>query len=119
MAGAKVAEEILARTPDRFAITMFGDEPRGNYNRIALSAVLGGYKDVSDIVLNPASWYEEHDIDLHAGWRVARIDRSRRQILARDAEHGESCEVGYDQVILATGSRPFVPPLDGLGKSGT
>ena len=45
MAGAKVVEEIVARTPDRFQIRMFGAEPHGTYNRILLSSVLGGFKD--------------------------------------------------------------------------
>ena len=43
MAGARAVEEILARGGgEQFAITMFGDEPYGNYNRIMLSHVLSG-----------------------------------------------------------------------------
>ena len=43
MAGARVVEEILARGGgNRFRITVFGDEPYGNYNRIMLSHVLAG-----------------------------------------------------------------------------
>ena len=43
MAGARVVEEILARGgAEQFSITMFGDEPYGNYNRIMLSHVLSG-----------------------------------------------------------------------------
>ena len=43
MAGARAVEEILARGGgDQFDITMFGDEPTGNYNRIRLSNVLNG-----------------------------------------------------------------------------
>ena len=47
MAGARVVEEILARAPQRFQITLFGDEPHGNYNRIHLSSVLGRTKDAA------------------------------------------------------------------------
>jgi nitrite reductase (NADH) large subunit len=53
MAGARVVEEILQRSPDRFTITMFGDEPHGNYNRVQLSTVLGGFADPDKILLNP------------------------------------------------------------------
>ena len=46
MAGARTVEEILARGgAGQFAITMFGDEPYGNYNRIMLSHVLSGEED--------------------------------------------------------------------------
>ena len=53
MAGARTVEEILARGgSDEFAITMFGDEPYGNYNRILLSHVLSGEEQDNDIFLN-------------------------------------------------------------------
>ena len=51
-------------------ITMFGDEPYGNYNRIMLSNVLAGGEDEAGIFLNPLAWYAENGITLHAGVRV-------------------------------------------------
>ena len=46
MAGARAVEEVLARGgADLFDITMFGDEPYGNYNRIMLSNILCGIQD--------------------------------------------------------------------------
>ena len=62
MAGARTVEEILARGGgEQFEITMFGDEPYGNYNRILLSNVLNGTQDAADIFLNPLDWYTEND----------------------------------------------------------
>ena len=76
MAGARAVEEVLALGGDaQFEITMFGDEPYGNYNRILLSNILSGVQDASEIFINPLSWYEENDITLHAGERVVEIDR--------------------------------------------
>ena len=71
MAGARTVEEIVARDPDGFDITMIGDEPYGNYNRIMLSHVLAGEAttDDDDLMLNPMSWYSEHGITLFAGDR--------------------------------------------------
>jgi len=55
MAGA--VEEILARGgAERFAITMFGDEPHGNDNRISLSNALAGCEDPAGIFPNPLDW---------------------------------------------------------------
>ncbi len=46
MAGIRAIEEVLARGGrDQFHITVFGDEPYGNYNRILLSNVLAGIED--------------------------------------------------------------------------
>src|SRR5262249_55886723 len=68
MAGARTVEEILARGGgEMFDITMFGDEPYGNYNRILLSNVLNGSQDENEIFLNPIEWYRENNITLHVG----------------------------------------------------
>ena len=114
MAGARTVEEILARGgSEQFQITMFGDEPYGNYNRILLSNVLNGSQDPSDIFLNPLEWYAENDVTLHAPARVTHIDRARKEIHSDDGQ-----VTPYDKAIIATGSRPFVPPMEGLHTPG-
>ena len=79
MAGVRAVEEILCRGgAESFDITVFGDEPYGNYNRILLSNVLAGSDDTDEIYLNPLDWYADNDIDLRAGVRVgARSTGSR------------------------------------------
>ncbi|WP_020572316.1 nitrite reductase large subunit NirB [Parafrankia discariae] len=110
MAGARALEEILRRGgAAQFDITVFGDEPYGNYNRISLSNVLAGTEDTSEIYLNPIDWYADNDIDLRAGVRVVRVDRFARVV---DADDGTSLR--YDRLLIATGSRSFFPPMDGL-----
>ena len=49
MAGVRTLEEILARAPHEFDVTVFGAEPHGNYNRIMLSPVLAGEKQFAGI----------------------------------------------------------------------
>jgi nitrite reductase (NADH) large subunit len=113
MAGARTVEEILERGGgDDFDITMFGDEPYGNYNRIMLSHVLSGEEDETGIFLNPMAWYEENDITLHAGHAVTRIDRYAKRVYTDEPDGGP--ETRYDVLIIATGSRPFMPPMTGL-----
>jgi nitrite reductase (NADH) large subunit len=110
MAGARVVEEILARGGlAQFSITMFGDEPYGNYNRIMLSHVLSGEESHDDIFLNSLEWYVENDITLHAGVRVQRIDRFSKVVFSDDGQM-----TPYHELIIATGSRSFMPPMDGL-----
>ncbi|OAI41080.1 hypothetical protein AYO40_03885 [Planctomycetaceae bacterium SCGC AG-212-D15] len=114
LAGAKVVEEVLTRAPDRFNIRMFGAEPHGTYNRILLSSVLGGYQDPTKLWLNPLEWYEKHGIFVHTGVKAESIDRERRVVVGAGGKVVEP----YDFLILATGSRPFVPPMEGTNKAG-
>lgn len=115
MGGARFLEELLLRGGGaRFRITVFGDEPQGNYNRVLLSSVLSGEHRASDIVLNPLSWYRAHGIELRAGVRAASLDREGRRVLGSDGSTAR-----YDELVLATGSSPFLPPIPGLrGPSG-
>ena len=113
MAGARMAEDILAADPNHdFDIVMFGDEPYGNYNRILLSNVLNGSQEPQEIFLNALAWYEENQITLHAGKRVTKIDRENKIVYADDVAEE------YDVLIFATGSRPFVPPIQGTTLHG-
>ncbi|NDK88703.1 NAD(P)/FAD-dependent oxidoreductase [Gordonia desulfuricans] len=112
MAGARTVEEILTRGgAEQFDITMIGDEPYGNYNRIMLSHVLAGETTVDDddLMLNPMAWYSENGVTLHAGDRAVSIDRFAKTV---------TCEsdrvIAFDVLIIATGSHTFFPNMDGL-----
>jgi len=132
MAGARVVEEILKRDDELFEIVMFGAEPYGNYNRILLSNVLNQTQKPDEIFMNPISWYEENHIKLHAGVKVTKIDRAAKKVIgskltahdapyaisAPDATQSTLIEESYDYVIIATGSRPFVPPIAGSDLPG-
>ena len=109
MAGARAVEEVFARGgAEQFEITMFGDEPYGNYNRIMLSNILSGIQDTSEIFINPLEWYAENNVRLHSGCRVTDIDRPSRVVVS-----DTGIKVNYDVLLIATGSRAFIPPMDG------
>jgi nitrite reductase (NADH) large subunit len=108
MAGVRTLEELLKIAPDDYQISVFGEEPYGNYNRIMLSPVLAGDKSIDEIMLNDDDWYQEHDITLHKGKKITEIDRVNRKVIAADGT-----TENYDRLLLATGSRPFVIPVPG------
>ena len=113
MAGCRAVEEILARDPGRYAITIFGAEPRVNYNRIMLSPVLAGEKQFADIVINGFEWYADNAITLVAGDAVAAIDRTAQTVIAQSGRAEP-----YDRLLIATGSDPFIIPVPGKDLAG-
>ncbi|MGD2084093.1 MAG: FAD-dependent oxidoreductase, partial [Chromatiales bacterium] len=113
MAGMRTVEELIRIAPARYDLSVFGAEPHPNYNRILLSPVLAGEKTLDDIVLNGRDWYSDNDVDLHAGDPVVAVDRARRLVQAQSG-----LEVGYDRLLLATGSRPFLLPVPGADLPG-
>ena len=113
MAGCRAVEELLARDADRYRVTIFGAEPRVNYNRIMLSPVLAGEKCFDDIVINDAAWYADNGIALVAGDPVAAIDRAAKTVTTR----GGTTET-YDRLLIATGSDPFIIPVPGKDLPG-
>jgi len=108
MAGMRTVEELLKIAPDLYDITVFGDEPYPNYNRIMLSPVLANEQTIDDIILNTREWYAENNITLHTSARVNKIDRKNRVVYTEDG-----VSASYDRLLIATGSKPFMPPIPG------
>ncbi len=113
LAGMRCLEDLLDMAPERYEITVIGEEPWGNYNRIMLSPVLSGEKSIDDIMLHTHAWYQEKGIRFIAGDAAVKIDRPRKQAYTE-----KGLVVGYDRLILATGSKPFVPPISGSDLKG-
>ncbi len=115
MAGMRTIEELLLSAPNQYAITVFGAEPYGNYNRIMLSAVLTGDKTLEDIVINDRQWYANNHIRLYAGEEKAVVDihRGSQTVIAKDGT-----VAGYDRLLIATGSRAIVPDVPGYNLAG-
>lgn len=108
MAGIRCMEEILKHDSDSYEITIFGDEPHPNYNRIMLSHVLQGKTNMQDIIMNDYSWYEENEITLYTNERVQSINREEKIIITE-----KNRTLTYDKLIIATGSSAFILPVEG------
>ena len=113
MAGVRTLEELLKLTPDLYDITVFGNEPHPNYNRIMLSPVLAGEQTLEQIITHPRAWYAENGITLHTGKSVTKIDRQKRFVESEDGTRAD-----YDRLLIATGSVPFMLPIPGADLPG-
>jgi nitrite reductase (NADH) large subunit len=113
MAGVRTIEEILKVSAEPFEITIFGQEPYPNYNRIKLSNILQGDTNFEDIIINPLDWYKENNIQLYTGEAIMNIDVEKKCVVSNLGR-----EVEYDELIIATGSNSFILPIPGSDKKG-
>ncbi|HZH09035.1 MAG TPA: nitrite reductase large subunit NirB [Microvirga sp.] len=113
MAAGRALEELFSRAPDAYDVTIFGAEPRVNYNRIMLSPVLSGEKAYDDILIHDEAWYDANGITLHRGKQIVQIDRDAKRVVAADGTTAE-----YDRLLIATGSLPFIIPIPGASLPG-
>lgn len=113
MVGWRLCHALVERDlHERYTVTVIGEEPRPAYDRINLTACLGG-RDPAELQLAPREWYEQHHLGLTTGDPVARIDRNVRTVITRSGR-----TLGYDRLVLATGSKAFVPPTPGTDLPG-
>ncbi|WP_443630139.1 nitrite reductase large subunit NirB [Candidatus Njordibacter sp. Uisw_056] len=99
--------EQLADSPVTAKITVIGGEARPAYDRVHLSDYFAG-STPEDLALTTKEHYLDMGVDAHFGDMVAHIDRSNKIVIT---ESGQA--YGYDKLVLATGSYPFVPPVKG------
>ncbi|MGK7910565.1 MAG: nitrite reductase large subunit NirB [Synechococcus sp.] len=98
---------------DRWNLITFCEEPRVAYDRVHLSEYFVD-KSSADLALVKPGFHQENGIQIYVGDRVTEIDRQRQ--LVRSAN---GVEIAYDHLVLATGSYPFVPPIQGNDVTGT
>jgi NAD(P)H-nitrite reductase large subunit len=107
MAAMRLVEQLVARGVT--GLTVVGGERHAPYNRILLPAVLEGTHRPEALGLRTEPWFAAHGVALRLGVRAARIDRP-----ARVVELADGTALPYDRLVLATGSRAVLPPIQGL-----
>ena len=113
MVGYKFCEALMALGGgDLYEVTVFGEEPRPAYDRVNLTKFFSG-KSADDLLMAGADWYADNGIQLRLGDRAEKIDRVNKVVVSQTGE-----KVPYHKLVLATGSYPFVPPVDGIEQEG-
>ena len=113
MAGQRLVEALQDRdTERRWRVTVLSEEPRRAYDRVALSSYFNGVT-ADELDLVPDGCYGRGAYELRLGEAVTAIDRAARTVTT-----SVGAAIGYDALVLATGSAPFVPPVPGRDLPG-
>ena len=113
VAGVTATEEVRRALPDA-ELTLVGDEPYAFYNRMAITRLVGESASIDSLYLNRRDWAASRSVDERRGLTVTAIDRAAREVSLADGER-----LPYDRVVVATGARPLVPPIEGIGVDGS
>ena len=105
MVGHHFVEE-MAKTSN-YQITVLSAESRLAYDRVHLSEYFGG-KTADDLAMTTPEHYDELGVTFKTNAKVTAIDKETKIVTT---ESGENYH--YDELVLATGSYPFVPPIPG------
>jgi nitrite reductase (NADH) large subunit len=108
MSGLRLIEDLLELDNTKYDITVFGEEPHVNYNRIMLSYILSKEKSFEDTIINHETWYEQNNITLHKGDKVISINKDEKTVTSQSGK-----VVSYDKLLIATGSNAFIPQTSG------
>ncbi|MEV7415735.1 nitrite reductase large subunit NirB [Streptomyces sp. NPDC089919] len=93
-------------------VVVLAEEDRPAYDRVHLSAAFTG-TGPDELSLAEPGFMERHGIDLRLGEAAEQVDTAARTVTCASGE-----VIGYDALVLATGSYPFVPPIDGASAEG-
>lgn len=113
MVSHKFCEKFAAKAPSgAYRLQVFGEEMYPAYDRVHLSEYFSG-KNAKDLVMASHSWYDAQGIELCTGTLVTKIDREKRCIYTNQGD-----TFPYDSLVLAMGSVPFIPSIEGVDKKG-
>jgi len=113
LAGAKAVEALRDKGFEG-KIVLFGAEDHLPYERPPLSKdYLAGKKTLEDFTVDSEDWYRDHDVELHLGTKVTKVDPARHSVGYDDGRQEQ-----YDKLLLATGSSSRRPPIPGGDADG-
>ena len=110
MVGHKFVETLAQEARPDVRVTVLGEEPRPAYDRVHLSEFFSR-KSADELSLVEPGFFEREDVVLRLNAKVVSVDCDARSVTLASGER-----VGYDKLVLATGSYPFVPPVPGADR---
>lgn len=118
-AGMSAASQIKRQLPER-EVMVFGREEYISYGACGMPFYVSGeIKDYNRlIVLKPEKAREERGINLKTGHEVIKINRDAKTVEVKNLQTGEVFTRDYERLVLATGARAMMPPLENVDLAG-
>lgn len=112
IAGLSATEEIRKKDSDASILIVSSEKP-STYWRTRLSDLISKDFNDDDLYVKKEPWYSERHIDEKLQTSVDRLDTDKNIAYLSNGE-----EIEYGKVLLATGARPFIPPIKNVDSNG-
>jgi len=110
---AIAAVEAIRQAGNCGPILLISDEPHPPYSRPLISELLAGQVEAERMLYRPGEFYSEHQVEALLGVRAQRVDPEKKVVKLEDGRR-----IPYQDLLIATGSSPFVPPIEGSDLQG-
>ncbi|MHA2024631.1 MAG: NAD(P)/FAD-dependent oxidoreductase [Candidatus Thorarchaeota archaeon] len=111
VAATTAVREIRSKNKN-VEIDVFTDERHPYYPRPNLIDLIAYKRSIKETIRYDLDWYEKNDVDLFLSTPVFQIDTERKRVMTTSEDYGD-----YDSLLIAVGSRPFIPPFEGLHRN--
>jgi len=116
-AGGGTAAQFARKTDRKTKVTVFEKGKHSQYSKCGLPYVVSGrITEFKDLIEFSEEWFKKANIDLLMETTVEKIDVKKQVVIAKKGK--EIIEKPYNSLIIATGAKPSVPPIDGLYFNG-
>lgn len=113
-AGPKAAAKSRRLKPDA-QIDIYTEDTNVSYSACGLPFFIeGNFNDKDMLIARTVEEFEEENIHIHRLNRVIKILPDKKQIVVHNMETNEDFTVDYDKLVIATGAKPFIPPIQNV-----
>jgi CoA-dependent NAD(P)H sulfur oxidoreductase len=117
-AGTKAASRARRVDPD-LEITVYQQEPEISISECGLPYLISGVvEERGALVARTPEEFAEKDVEVLTRHRVEKIDPDHKKLVVKNLQTNKEFEDSYDRLIIATGARAVLPPIDGAGLDG-
>lgn len=112
--------EGIRREDRKGKIAIVSDEKYHTYSRPLITHLLEGDVDRKGMDFRPRNFYRKHETDPYLGFRAHELDVKKRSVklVGTNGNSGSRETLRFDQLLISTGGKPFIPPMDGLDLDG-
>jgi len=117
-AGGVGCIEGIRRVDRKGSIAVVSDEKYHTYSRPLITHLIEGDVDRRGMDFRPRTFYKGHDVEPYLGFRAENIDTAERTVSLVSMDGGGRQTLRFENLLIATGGKPFIPPMEGLDLDG-